>query len=33
LQARQPQITRADLWTRELAAEYLDAVERMQVGD
>lgn len=28
-----PEITRANQWTRELAAEYVGAVERMHVGD
>jgi integrase len=33
LQASHPEITRADQWTRELAAEYVGAVDRMHVGD
>jgi hypothetical protein len=33
LQACHPEITRADQWTRELAAEYVGAVDRMHVGD
>lgn len=33
LQACHPEITCADQWTRELAAEYVGAVERMHVGD
>jgi integrase len=33
LTASHPEITRADQWTRELAAEYIGAVERMHVGD
>ena len=28
-----PEITHADQWTRELAAEYVGAVDRMHVGD
>jgi integrase len=32
LQASHPEITRADQWTRELAAEYVGAVDRMHVG-
>ncbi|MFM0416024.1 MULTISPECIES: tyrosine-type recombinase/integrase [Paraburkholderia] len=30
---RHPEITRADQWTRETAAEYVAAVDRMRVGD
>jgi integrase len=30
---RHPETTRADQWTRELAAEYVGAVDRMRVGD
>ncbi|SFW91451.1 Site-specific recombinase XerD, partial [Burkholderia sp. NFACC33-1] len=33
LTASHPEIIRADQWTRELAAEYVGAVERMHVGD
>lgn len=33
LQACHPEITRADQWTRELASEYVGAVDRMHVGD
>ncbi|WP_200822639.1 hypothetical protein, partial [Caballeronia arationis] len=33
LQDTHPEITRADQWTRELAAEYVGAVARMSVGD
>jgi hypothetical protein len=33
LKARHPEITGADQWTRELAAEYVGAVDRMRVGD
>jgi integrase len=33
LRASHPEITRADQWTRELAAEYVGAVDRMHVGD
>lgn len=33
LQGAHPQITRADQWTRELAAEYVAAVSRMKIGD
>jgi integrase len=33
LQDTHPDITRADQWTRELAAEYVGAVARMSVGD
>ncbi|CAE6840479.1 tyrosine-type recombinase/integrase [Paraburkholderia aspalathi] len=33
LQDTHPNITRADQWTRELAAEYVGAVARMSVGD
>ncbi|MGF6292780.1 tyrosine-type recombinase/integrase [Paraburkholderia youngii] len=30
---RHPETTHADQWTRELAAEYVGAVDRMRVGD
>jgi len=33
LQSTHPEITTADGWTRELAAEYVAAVTRMKVGD
>lgn len=33
LNDRHPEIIRADQWTRELAAEYVGAVDRMRVGD
>jgi integrase len=33
LQGAHPDITRADQWTRELAAEYVATVSRMKVGD
>jgi integrase len=33
LQACHPEITHAGQWTRELAAEYVGAVDRMHVGD
>jgi integrase len=33
LQSAHPDITRADQWTRELAAEYVATVSRMKVGD
>jgi len=33
LQAAHPEITRAEQWTRELAAEYVATVSRMKVGD
>ncbi|MFM0030729.1 tyrosine-type recombinase/integrase [Paraburkholderia madseniana] len=33
LTASHPEIIRADQWTRELAADYVGAVERMHVGD
>lgn len=33
LQDCHPEITHADQWTRELAAEYVGAVDRMRVGD
>ena len=33
LHATHPEVTQADQWTRELAAEYVAAVSRMRVGD
>ena len=33
LQSCHPEITHADQWTRELAAEYVGVVDRMHVGD
>jgi integrase len=33
LKDRHPEITGADQWTRELAAEFVGAVDRMRVGD
>jgi integrase len=33
LQGAHPEVTRADQWTRELAAEYVATVSRMKVGD
>ena len=33
LQGEHPDITRADQWTRELAAEYVATVSRMKIGD
>jgi integrase len=33
LKDRHPEVTGADQWTRELAAEYVGAVDRMRIGD
>lgn len=33
LKDRHPEVTGADQWTRELAAEYVGAVNRMRIGD
>jgi len=33
LHSAHPEVTRAEQWTRELAAEYVAAVSRMRVGD